>query len=95
MERHQKKISITISPELVSDLDLISRRLGVSRSALISEILSEPVRAVAELFGSIPENPTPVDVLRFRGDSQGLVRERVEQLNALANDLFSDTGAPK
>ena len=95
MERHQKKISITIAPELASDLDYLSLRLGVSRSAMISELLAEPVRQFTELFQSIPENPTPVDVLRFRGDSQELVRERVEQLNALANDLFSDAGTPK
>lgn len=92
MERHQKKISITISPELVSDLDFISRRLGVSRSALISEMLSEPVRVAAELFHTIPENPTPEDVLRFRGDSEDVVRGRIAQLNAMTHDLFSDGG---
>lgn len=89
MRRNLSKISITAPPELVADLDYVAGRLGVSRSALIAQVLPEPLRTMRALLEQVPLNPTPEDVLRFRGESAGLVRQKIDSLRDLGDDLFS------
>lgn len=89
MRRNLSKISITVPPELVADLDYVSGRLGVSRSALISEILPESLGFMRSMLEQVPLNPTPEDVLRFRGDSAELVRGKIESLKGMTDDLFA------
>lgn len=84
-----RKITISVPPDLVAHLDYLSDRLGVSRSALISQLLDEPVGDMVELIRAIPEDPAPEDSLRFRGASAALVRQRLEAAKRLADDLFS------
>ena len=90
MDRNLRKISVTLPPQLVDDLDYISRRLGVSRSALIGQILPEGIGLMRSLLVDVPENPTPEDVVRFRGASADEIRQRIDGLKGLADDLFSD-----
>jgi len=90
MDRNLRKISVTLPPDLVADLDYVSRRLGVSRSALMAQLLPDGISALRDLLVSVPENPTPEDIVRFRGDSAAEIRRRVEDLKGLADDLLSD-----
>jgi len=87
--RNLKKISITVSPELAADLDHVAGRLGVSRSAIISELLAAPVSDMRAMLDQLPLNPTPADVVRFRGASAEVVRDRLSNLQGIAHDLFS------
>jgi len=89
MNRNLKKISITVDPALLDDLDYVVARLGVSRSALISGMLGEAVPDMRKLLEQVPLNPEPADVVRFRGESAGVVRQRIESLRALDEDLFA------
>jgi hypothetical protein len=89
MRRNLSKISITVPPELVADLDYVSGRLGVSRSALISEVLPESLVIMRAMLEQVPLNPTPEDVLRFRGESADLVRSKIESLKGMTDDLFA------
>jgi len=87
--RNLKKISITVSPELASDLDHVAARLGVSRSAIISELLSAPVADMRAMLDQLPLNPTPADVVRYRGASAEVVKDRLTNLQGIADDLLS------
>lgn len=89
MRRNLSKISITIPPELLTDLDYVSGRLGVSRSALIAEVLPQALQMMRSMLEQVPLNPSPDDVLRFRGESADLVREKIESLREMSDDLFS------
>lgn len=89
MHRNLKKISITVSPDLVSDLDFLSQRTGVSRSALITSLLAEAVPEMRKFLEQLPMHPEPADVVRFRGESEAVVRARIEDLKGLADDVFS------
>lgn len=89
MRRNLSKISITAPPELVADLDYVAGRLGVSRSALIAQVLPEPLSTMRAMLEQVPLNPTPEDVLRFRGESADLVRQKIDSLRDLGDDLFS------
>jgi hypothetical protein len=84
-----RKFSVSLPPQLVEDLDYLSSRMGVTRSALIASLMAEPTHDLREMVEMIPENPTPADVLRLRGRSESIVNQRVESLRRLSNDLFS------
>lgn len=90
MRRNLSKISITVPPELLADIDYVSGRLGVSRSALVSQLMAEPLQLMRGMLEQVPLNPTPDDVLRFRGESAELVRQKIDSLRDLGDDLFSE-----
>jgi hypothetical protein len=83
------KIAMSLPPALVADLDYLSARLGVSRSALAAELLTEPSHEMRSIISLIPPNPTPADLLRARGTSQAFIRERIENASRLTDDLFA------
>lgn len=90
MRRNLSKISITIPPELLADLDYVSGRLGVSRSALIAEVLPDALTFMRKLLEQVPLNPTPEDALRFRGESAEIIKQKIESIRGMGDDLFSD-----
>lgn len=85
----RQKVSLALDPSLVIDLDYIAERTRVSRSALVSELLAEPAGEVRRLLEMIPESPTPADLIRFRGESEQVVRSRLESLKGITDDLFA------
>lgn len=92
MRRNLSKISITVPPGLVTDLAYVCSRTGVSRSALIAYLLSEGVPAMRKLLEQVPLDPTSLtgpEILRMRGESEQIVRERISELEGMADDLFS------
>lgn len=83
------KVSLSLPPSLVTNLDYLSARLGVSRSALVGHLLDDGVAELRKLLEVIPPNPTPADVLRLRGQSEEAIRARLEHLKGMTDDLFS------
>lgn len=83
------KISVSLPQSLVSDLDYVANRMGVSRSAVLSQFLTEAASDARRVLELIPPNPTPAELLRMRGQSEDLIRERLDQVQGMTNDLFS------
>jgi hypothetical protein len=83
------KVAMSLPPSLVDDLNYLSGRLGISRSALAAELLTAPAHEMRSILSLIPPNPTPADLLRARGTSQAFIRERIEIANRLTDDLFA------
>lgn len=83
------KISVSLPAQLVEDLDYLSERMGVSRSAVIAEVLGESIADARRLMELVPPNPTVGDVLRMRGASEEVIRQRLSSLQGIAHDLFS------
>ena len=83
------KIAMSMPPALVDDLDYLTGRMGVSRSALASELLSEAVSEMRRVVSLIPPNPTPADLLRMRGESEASIRRRIASATQMTDDLFS------
>lgn len=75
-----RKISVSLAAQLVDDLDYLSGRMGVSRSAILSELLVGVVAETRRVLELVPPNPTPADVLRMRGESEEVVRQRLASL---------------
>lgn len=85
-----RKVSLSLDANLVANLDYLSSRLSVSRSALVTQLLLDGVAHMRRLVQVIPPNPTPADLVRMRGESIEEVRARIESLKSLENDLFSE-----
>lgn len=76
------RVSFTLPPSLVSDLSFVSERVGVSRSAIVADVLGQPLADLRKLLEAVPPSPTQADVLRLRGESEALIEERLAQLRA-------------
>lgn len=83
------KISVSLPAQLVEDLDYLASRTGVSRSALIGELLSEAAGEVRKILELVPPNPSPAEMLRMRGQSEEAIRSRLESIKGMTDDLFS------
>ena len=84
-----KKVSLTLEESLVDDLIHVAERLGVSRSALVSLILAESLPSARQVVDLIPASPTPADVVRYRGESEAIVEQRMDSLRRVTSDLFA------
>lgn len=89
-----RRTSLTLPPAVIDDLDYIASRSRASRSAVASEILSEALPTLVSLLRSIPDSPEPGDALRFRGQSAELIRERLDNLRDMSDDLLSPSRLP-
>ena len=84
-----RKIAVSLPEELVLSLDYVAKRMNITRSALLSEISSEPAHDLKSLFDGLPENPTKEDILRSRGQSIELINQRMASARRMKDDLFS------
>lgn len=85
-----KRVSFTVPADVADEITYIAKRVGVSRSALVVDVLRETIDTVGPLVRSVPEAPTDTDVVRYRGESERIVAERLERARRLKDDLFSD-----
>lgn len=84
------RTSMALDPAVVEDLQYVTRRLGISKSALVNELLKEALPSMAQVFQLLPEAPTAEDVVRFRGESAKLVEQRLAALKVHTDDLFRE-----
>ena len=90
MSTKMVRMSFTLPPSVRDDLDYLSRRLGVTKSSLLSGILAGPLSDLRSLAESIPDNPTEDEVLRARGRSNELIVQRLQSLRRIEGDLFDE-----
>ena len=88
-----RTVSVIVPDGLIDDLYFLSDVSGLGRSTLIVQMISEPIREIVAAIREIPdlENIEKKDIKRLRGRSEALVQERMQELENLCNDLFSDT----
>lgn len=76
------RVTLSLPRELAADLGYLSRRMGVSKSALVSELVQE-ASALAEILRELPEDGvTEEQLIRARGRSLQLVHDRVASARA-------------
>jgi hypothetical protein len=77
-----KVISLSVPPEVVSDLNYIHRRMGISKSALVTSLLKGGLPSLRQLLESLPAQPDDRDMRRFRGDSASLILSEIQKLQS-------------
>lgn len=84
-----KVVSLSLPPEVVSDLNYIHRRMGISKSALVTSLLQGGLPSLRQLLESLPPEPDDKDMRRLRGDSAQMI---LAEINKLQSDV-TDFGA--
>ena len=77
MSEKMVRVSFTLPPDIVEDLKFIARKMSVSRSSCLASLLRGPTEDLRTILDAVPDNPTPEDVLRARGVSNGVILQRL------------------
>lgn len=89
-----QRASFTLPPEVVERLGYVSRRLGATKSSIVAEVLTEVLGPLSELLKTIPEGglaeASPDALMRFRGASGDVIRERLNSIRDYADALDPD-----
>lgn len=74
------RATLVLERETAEQLGYVASRMGVSRSALARDVLTEPVAMMARWMRSVPRGATPEDLERLNAtmarDLGGLVDRR-------------------
>jgi hypothetical protein len=96
-----KKVSLSLPPSVVSDLDTISSSMGLSRSAFLSSLLSQILPPMSSTIATLIANSSDLmdahgDVLdsmpqqRYNAHSKVSIDEYIKNLtNGGQHDLFN------
>lgn len=90
MSEKMVRMSFTVPPSVRANLDYLSTRMGVTKSALLTELITTPLGDLRDLMEMVPDNPTKEDVLRASGRSNELIAARLRSLRSIEGDLFDD-----
>ena len=74
------RTTFVLQRETHEQLNRISRRLGVSRSVLVRDVLAEPVALMDKWMASVPPDATADDVGAARDAMQGDLVEFIARL---------------
>lgn len=84
-----RRCTMSLPSDLVEKLDKLSALVGISRSALVAELLGESVDVLDSML-QVAAVPSPENLRRLRGDSARVVQEKVSALKGLLEgDLFT------
>jgi predicted DNA-binding protein len=78
------RTSFVLDRETHDQLQYLSRRMGVSRSELVRDVLAEPISLMAKWMLSVPDDPTGNDAERVEGQMQ---LDMVEFLSRKAEEV--------
>lgn len=85
------RATFSLPAKLAQDINRLAKRMGVSQSALLSELLTEPITAMCDIIDQIPSTgATTDDVKRAKGKSVALIRDIVGQAQSLVHELDDD-----
>lgn len=77
------RVSLTIPIDVLAEIDYCSKRLGITRSAFISELMRQSLSPILPLLQSLPDAPDEGAAKRFRGDSVAVIQ-------SMLGDVFPD-----
>lgn len=90
-----RKITVCLPLGLVDDLEVLTSRLRVTRSAFLTSLLQGPVHdlvGLANMTVGLNADNLPDRIRRFRGESIAVVNSRVATFQASLHALEAFTG---
>lgn len=85
------RATFSLPAKLAQDINRLAKRMGVSQSALLTELLSDPIDAMCDVIDQLPTvGATPDDVKRAKGKSLALIKDVVQQAQTLIADELAD-----
>lgn len=83
------RATFSLPAGLAKDINRLSKRLGVSQSAFLTELLKDPVAAMLDVIDQLPPSGGTADDLRR---ARGRSREYIEQIMREAHELSTWAG---
>lgn len=92
MTKKMERMSFTVPPEFKEDLSYVADRLGISRSAVVHQILGGALREVCTVLEDIPafESPFPASsetAKRFKNGSIAYINEASATINRMFDSV--------
>lgn len=79
------RATFSLPADLAADIARLSKRLGVSQSAFLAEMLKDAVAAMLDIIDQLPEQgATPSDLKRAKGKSKKYITQIVQEAQSLA-----------
>lgn len=79
-----RRTTFSLPTETLDRIERLSRRVGVSQSAFVAELLDEPLAVMASIMDALPETgATLQDVKRAKGRSVAFIKHAVGEALAL------------
>ena len=85
------RMSFTVSPQFRDDLDYVSRRMGISKSACLANLLAHPLPLMANILRDLPEESITDDLQRrriarrFRDSSVKIIEDETAKLRSIVD----------
>ena len=64
------RTTFVLSRSIHDDLNYLAERTDQSRSAIVREVLEPSIAEMARIMRTIPDQPTPDDLVRFTGEAR-------------------------
>lgn len=89
-----KRCSFSLPTKIASDLAYVSESMGVSQSALLSQLAGDSIVMMADLLRSVGSSDlsSPEVIKRLRGESVQFIEKEVSQFMSALDEL--DSHAP-
>lgn len=85
-----KRCSFSLPTKIASDLAYVSESMGVSQSALLSQIAGESIVMMADLLRSAGSDLSSPDVIkRLRGESVQFIEKEVSHFMSVLDEFDS------
>lgn len=83
-----RRVTFSLPVETSDRITRLARRMGVSQSSFVAELLAEPIKAMAAIIDALPEQgATDTDVKRARGRSLRFIEAAVSEAQALVHEV--------
>lgn len=83
------RATFSLPAQLARDINRLAKRLGVSQSAFLAEMLKDPVAAMLAIMDELPQSgATPDDLKRAKGKSKEFIEQIVQEASDLARDAL-------
>lgn len=85
-----KRCSFSLPTKIASDLAYVSESMGVSQSALLSQIAGESIVMMADLLRSVGSDLSSPEVIkRLRGESVQFIEKEVSHFMSVLDEFDS------
>lgn len=86
-----KRVSLSLAPEVYDALTEVAHLMGISRSALVNEMLSEGLPSLAEFVKQVKGVQGSDAAMRLRGASAAAIRQQLNSLRDAVDDIDPDS----
>lgn len=83
------RMTFSVPAQLADDLMVVSAHMGMSRTAVLSHFMEEPLHDLRGIMELVPQNPSDADVIRLRGASKKVIEDRLREVEEMMREGYN------